>query len=138
MTDQPTPPPSQQPGYGAAPSYGSGPAAGGTPSAPVKAPPGTDFPGKTLGIVGLILAILIPLVGLILSIVARVQSKKAGYKNTLATAGIIVGAVLIALYIILWIVIAIAAASAIGGAVEMCQQLGPGTWEINGVTYTCS
>ena len=30
------------------------------------------------------------------------------------------------------------AASAIGGAVEMCQQLGPGTWEINGVTYTCS
>jgi hypothetical protein len=134
MTDQPTPPPSQQPGYGAAPSYGSSPAAGGTPSAPVKAPPGTDFPGKTLGIVGLILAILIPLVGLILSIVARVQSKKAGYKNSLATAGIIVGAVLIAIYIIIWIIAAIA----IAGVVAQCGDLGPGVHYVNGVTITCS
>ncbi|WP_378148233.1 DUF4190 domain-containing protein [Cnuibacter sp. UC19_7] len=134
MTDQPTPPPSQQPNYGAAPSYGSSTAAGGTPSAPVKAPPGTDFPGKTLGIVGLILAIVIPLVGLILSIVARVQSKKAGYKNTLATAGIIVGAVIMAIYIIIWIVAAIA----IAGVVAQCGDLGPGVHYVNGVTITCS
>lgn len=56
-----------------------------------------DFPGKTLGIVGLVLAIVAPLVGLIISIVANNQSKAAGYPNQLAKIGIIVGAILTAL-----------------------------------------
>jgi hypothetical protein len=42
-------------------------------------------PGKTLGIVGLVLAFVMPLLGLILSIVAKVQSRGAGAKNTPAT-----------------------------------------------------
>lgn len=50
-----------------------------------------DFPGKTLGIVGLVLAIFMSVVGLIISIVARNQSKAAGFPNTPAKAGIIVG-----------------------------------------------
>ena len=127
MTNQPTPPPP--------PSYGSSAApAGGNPNAPVKAPPGTDFPGKTLGIVGLIAAIVIPLVGLILSIVAKVQSKRAGFKNTPALADIIIGIVLIAIYIIVWIIIGVALA----GVVGQCADLGPGTHYVDGVTYTCS
>jgi hypothetical protein len=69
-----------------------------------QAAPGTDYPGKTLGIVGVILAILVPLVGLILSIVARNQSNKAGFKNTPATAGIIIGAIFVVLGVIFSIV----------------------------------
>ncbi|MEN0083185.1 MAG: DUF4190 domain-containing protein [Leifsonia sp.] len=72
-----------------------------------------DYPGKTLGIVGLILAIVVPLVGLIISIVAANQSKKAGYKNTLAKAGIIVGAILVALGVIVSIFYGIAVGAAL-------------------------
>ena len=72
-------------------------------SAPVPAPAGTDFPGKTLGIVGLIVAIFFNLIGLIISIIAFNQSKAAGFKNTPAKAGIIVGAVLLVLGVIFYI-----------------------------------
>ncbi|MBK4348939.1 hypothetical protein [Lacisediminihabitans changchengi] len=83
-----------------------------TPStSPIAAPAGTDFPGKTLGIVGLVLAIFFNLIGLIISAVALSQSKKAGYKNTPAVAGIVIGAVLIVLGIILSIVLGVAAAN---------------------------
>lgn len=66
---------------------------------------GVDYPGKTLGIVGLILAIFFNVIGLIVSIIAFNQSKKAGYKNTPAKAGIIVGAVLIVIGIIITAVV---------------------------------
>lgn len=46
--------------------------------------------GKTLGIVGLVLAFLFSLAGLIVSIIARNQSKAAGVPNGPATAGIII------------------------------------------------
>ncbi len=57
------------------------------------AQPGND-PGRILGIIGLITAI-IPctwFVGLILSIIGFVLSRRAGIKNNLALAGIIVAA----------------------------------------------
>ncbi|WP_286277080.1 hypothetical protein [Naasia aerilata] len=28
-------------------------------------------------------------------------------------------------------------ASAVNAAVEVCNQLGEGTWDVDGVTYTC-
>lgn len=62
--------------------------------------PGTDYPGKTLGIVGLVVAIFFNLIGLIISAIAYSQSKKAGVKNTPALIGIIVGAVLLVLGIV--------------------------------------
>lgn len=76
--------------------------------------PGTDYPGKTLGIVGLVLAIVFNLIGLIISIVALQQSKAAGFKNTPAKIGIIVGAVLFVLGIIISIISFAAAASMVG------------------------
>jgi cytochrome b561 len=79
--------------------------------APQPAPAG-DFPGKTLGIVGLVLAILVPLVGLIISVVANNQSKAAGYPNQLAKIGIIVGAILTALWLI-GVIISIVASAAL-------------------------
>ena len=78
--------------------------------APQPAPAG-DYPGKTLGIVGLVLAILVPLVGLIISFVANNQSKAAGYPNQLAKIGIIVGAILTVLGIIGTIIYVVALGS---------------------------
>lgn len=73
---------------------------------------GGDFPGKTLGIVGLICAIVFSLVGLIISIIANNQSKKAGFKNTPAFVGIIIGIVTTALTVI-YVIVAIIAAVAL-------------------------
>ncbi len=88
------------------------------PPAPQPAAAPADFPGKQLGLVGLILAILVPLVGLIISVVANNQSKAAGYPNQLAKIGIIVGAILTvlgAIGIILSIVLPLALVGASGG-----------------------
>jgi predicted cation transporter len=78
--------------------------------------PGTDYPGKTLGIVGLVLAIVFNLVGLIISIIANQQSKAAGYKNTPAKIGIIVGAILLVLGIIISIISVVASAALVGNS----------------------
>ena len=79
---------------------------------PTPAPTEADFPGKTLGIVGLVAAILAPLVGIIVSAVALNQSKKAGYENKLAKIGLIVGIVLTVLYVVLYFVVFAAAFTA--------------------------
>ena len=92
------------------------------------------YPGKTLGIVGLVLAILAPIVGLILSIIARSQSKSAGFKNTPATAGIIVGIILTVLYIII-IIASVALASA--GLAALCDGQAAGVYETGSGTITC-
>jgi hypothetical protein len=90
---------------------------GASAAGPVSPPPGTDYPGKTLGIVGLILAFVFQLAGLICSIIALSQSRRAGYKNGIALAGIIVSAAFILIGIIIAIiVIAVIAAACSGGA----------------------
>ena len=133
-----TPPPGEYPGqppqapqapqppkdqYGSAPAY-----SGGSPSS------GDATAGKTLGIVGLILAFLAPPIGLILSIVALVQSKNAGVKNTLAKVGLILSIV----FIVLGIIITIAAV-AIGASAfnEACESLGSGVHTDGTTTITC-
>ena len=59
-------------------------------------------PGNTLGLVGLILAIIpcTSTIGLVLSIVAFIISRRAGFQNSKALAGIIIGIVWVALSII--------------------------------------
>ena len=123
-----TPPP---PAYGAtppAPSYGAAPPAqyGG---GPVQGP----IPGKTMGIVALILSFFVQLVALILGIIALVQSKKAGYKNTPAVWAIIISSVLMVVGIIIAVTI-ISGAIAAGAA--LCAEYGTGTHVINGVEVT--
>lgn len=131
--------PPQAPQYGApqAPQYGapqapqySAPQAG----TPGYAAPAQD-PGKTMGIVGLVLSFLgcLSIVGLILSIVAFNKSKKAGYKNGVALAGIIVGAIMLVISIVVGIIIGVTTSA----IVEKCAELGPGTHYENGIEYTC-
>lgn len=55
-----------------------------------------EDPGRTLGIVGLVLAILFPIAGLVVSLIARSRSRAAGFTNGLAKAGVIVSIVIIA------------------------------------------
>lgn len=75
--------------------------------------PGVDYPGKTLGVVGLVVAIFFNVIGLIISAIAFNQSKKAGYKNTPALVGIIIGAVLLALGVIIWIIVIVGGIAAV-------------------------
>ena len=65
-------------------------------------PPARDDPGKTLGLVGMILAIIpcTAVIGLILSIVAFVMSRRIGIQNQKAMIGIIIGAIWLVLSII--------------------------------------
>jgi hypothetical protein len=67
-------------------------------------PPAAD-PGNTIGIVGLILAIIpcTSTIGLILSIVAFIISRRAGFQNNKALAGLIIGAAWLVLGFILQI-----------------------------------
>ena len=105
------------------------------PAAPAPAAPApASAPGKTLGIVGLVFAFVFALLGLILSIAAKVQSNRAGVKNTPATAGIVVSIIVLVGYVI----IGIALAGVLGGVVAECANLGPGVHVVGGVTYTCS
>ena len=106
------------------------------------AAPGQPVPGKTLGIVAFVLSFFLQLLGLILGIVALVQSRKAGHKNGFALAAIIISAVLGVLALIIGglIVAGIVAAAQFGvGAIQECQQLGDsGTVEFQGQEVSCS
>lgn len=108
-------------------------------AAPAPASTPATFPGKTLGIVGLILAIFFNLIGLIVSIIAFNQSKSAGFKNTPAKAGIIVGAALLVLGIIIAVVGGIASAALVGNAIDQaCSGQAAGVYELtDGSTITC-
>lgn len=107
------------------------------PGARVDAPPGVDFPGKTLGIVGLVLSFVSAIIGLIISVVANNQSKAAGYTNTPAKIGIIVGIVMTVIGVIVGIVAIIIAATVAMNVAAQCAELGPGVHVLDGVTYTC-
>jgi len=88
-----------------------------------------------MGIVGLVLSFLgcLSIGGLIVSIIAYNKSKKAGYKNGIALAGIIVGAIMLVISIVVAIIIGVTTSAVL----EKCAELGPGTHFEDGVTYTC-
>ncbi|MFT4165491.1 MAG: hypothetical protein QM650_09645 [Microlunatus sp.] len=89
---------------------------GGNPYGAPAGPPPVD-PGRTMGIVGLVLAVFCSLVGVIVSIIAFNKSKAAGFKNNIALAGIIVGAVFIVINIIYSVAV-------LPGVLEEMQQMG--------------
>ncbi len=122
--------------YGQQAQYGTGP--GNYPGQQGYQGQATATPGRTLGIVGFILAILIAPVGLVISIIAFVQSRKAKTGNGFALAGIIIGAVFTVLGAILIAVIASFAADLAGQIIEACQGLPSGSpVTVQGQTTTC-
>jgi hypothetical protein len=65
------------------------------------APVGVDYPGKSLGIVGLVLSFFFTVVGSVVSFIAWRQSRAAGYRNVPALAGITVGVVVLSFWVVL-------------------------------------
>ncbi len=97
------------------------------PNVPAPAASGAapaTYPGKTLGIVGLILSFVAAIVGLIVSAIALNQSKKAGFKNTPAKVGLILGIVFSVLWIIFWIFWGVA----FFAIVSNCPEVAPGQY----------
>jgi hypothetical protein len=136
VADAPPAAPAAEQPYAAQP-YSAQPYAA-APPAPYGPPAGTTVPGKTLGIVALVVVFFFSLVGLILGYVAKSQSKKAGVPNTPATVAIILGWVFLVLSIIATIIIIVVIAAGAGAYAEFCQELGSGVWELeNGTTITC-
>jgi len=103
------------------------------PPPPAAAPSSTSVPGRTLGIIALIVAFPANVIGIILGIIALVQSRRAGAKNGFAVAAIIVGAVLAVIGIILTIVFITSAAALL----STCTELGTGVWQVGDQTVTC-
>jgi len=107
------------------------------------APP--PVPGKTMGIVALILPFVgFCLVGLILGIVAMVQSRKAGFKNIPALIAVIVSAVFIILetVAVIFFIAAIANGSnAVNTQIQIISQCESATsngyYTLNGQNYQC-
>lgn len=92
-----------------------------------------EDPGKTLGIVGLVLAFVFALAGLIVSLMARSKSKAAGFKNSFATAGIVISSIALVAGLLV---------GSIGGfalykVAKQCQDLGPGVHQVGSATVTC-
>ncbi len=100
--------------------------------------PVAENPGKTLGIVGLVLAFVANIVGLIVSIIALRKSKKAGFKNGFALAGIIISIVSIIVGTIVVISIFALGAAGLGAISEACAGFASGEVITDGVTtVTC-
>jgi len=112
--------------------YPSAPAYNGAPS------PTGAVPGRTLGIVAFVVAIFFNVIGLILGIVALVQSRRAGAKNGWAVAAIIVGAILFVLTIVIIVVVVSLVAGTAGDLIQFCTNNPDGIYELNGQTITCS
>jgi hypothetical protein len=89
------------------------------PAAPAGPPaPSGDYPGKTLGIIGLVLVFVTGgLIGLIVSAIALNQSKKAGFANTPAKVGVILGIIFLVLTVIFVIIYVAIIATAISSGV---------------------
>ncbi|MFT4306078.1 MAG: hypothetical protein QM604_04215 [Microbacterium sp.] len=88
-----------------------------TTSVPV-APPALPLPGRALGVAGFVLSLLAAFapVGLVLSLVAFVQGRRARRTNGLALGGVILGAV----GTVVLIVVAVASVVTLAGQTELC------------------
>ena len=130
MTQNPDNPYGQQPGpYGQQPSpYSQQPGPFGAPAVDL---------GKTMSIIAIILPFVgFSLVGLILGIIAKSKSKKAGYKNTLALVAIIVSIVFIVASVIIGIFVGLYFVE-VATQIQACTE-GADTVTISGQIVDCS
>lgn len=126
--------PTQAPNAGATPPPVTPPQPPATPQSPQPVGPPNSDPGKTLGIVGLVLAFVIPIAGLIVSILAKIKSRRAGYSNGLALAGIIISAISLVIGLAFFVIAMMGANS----AMKYCQENGQTVQNPDGSTsYNC-
>lgn len=70
------------------------------PQAPAGYAAPIEDPGKTLGIVGFVLAFVFAIAGIVVSTIARKKSKEAGFDNQLAKWGLILSIIFTVLGVI--------------------------------------
>jgi len=86
----------------------------GAPQAPQSAPAPQYYgapvedPGKTLGIVGFVMAFVASVVGIVLCAIAKKKSREAGFDNQLAKWGFILSIIFTAIGAIYFVVVIIA------------------------------
>lgn len=100
------------------------------------APDASRDPYRVFGIVGFVLSLfaILNMAGLIISIIAWVRSRRAGFKNRFAVAGTVIGSI----GVLVTVVIAGVAGSALVDAAQTCARLGTGVHVIGSSTYTCT
>lgn len=108
-----------------------------TPGQPSTPQATGEDPGKTMAIIALVLAFLMPLIGLILAIVAKKKSKKSGHSNGFAIAAIAFGAINLIISTAFFAAIFFATFSGVQQAAR-CQEYGVGTHSVDGKTLTCT
>ena len=112
------------------------PAPGSPSSTPSSEPKYRNPMGLLLGVLGLVLAITFPPMGLVLGAIAKGISKRAGDHNPFATAAVVIGIILtivavVAFGILMWFTIASATAG-----IEFCVN-GEGDGTFLGTPITC-
>ncbi len=100
------------------------------------APSSLSFPGRVLGIVGFILSTFFPanIAGLVLCAISLARSRRAGAKNGLALAGLIV-----AIVGIVFSAVVLAFLIPVGvDLFQTCARLGNGVHHVGTAVYTCT
>jgi Na+/proline symporter len=111
---------------------------GGVPQAPGTGPTGgaVERPSRGFEIAGFVLSFfgILAIAGLVMSTISFRRLGRAGQPRGLSLAGIIISIVVL----LLTIGGIVAVVTGVSAVVEACQELGPGTHVVDGVTYTCS
>ena len=96
---------------------------------------------KGATITAFVLSIIMPMVGLVLSVAAFVWAKRSGERGTLALAGIVVGAVLlITMVIVGFVLFGQVLAAARDGAIDLealCVHRDRWGWLLDSLRYAC-
>ncbi len=86
------------------------------------APNSAEDPGKVMAIVGIVLAFVFALAGLIVSIIANKKSKAAGFHNSLASVGIILNVVFLVLQLLVGTIFVVAIIASVQQNAAQQQQ----------------
>ncbi|MBN9240153.1 MAG: hypothetical protein BGO97_10605 [Micrococcales bacterium 70-64] len=89
--------------------------------------------GRRIAIVGLLLALVVPPAGAVLSSAVLIRARRTGRNDPAALAGIIIGTIGTLVFVAAtWYVLQV-----LGGQVGACAELGPGTHQQGLFTYQC-
>lgn len=97
-----------------------------------------DGAGRIMGLMALIFAFAFPIAGAILGGIGMSQARKVGAKNPMAVAGLWIGIALTIVIVAVVVVIIVVSVTTFTSVFEMCNELGPGVHQDNGVTYECN
>lgn len=106
-----------------------------TPVEPAdRTPDPTNF---VLSVMALIFAFAFPLAGAIMGGIAMGQSRRAGHTNAIAKVAFVTGLALSILVVVATVALVVFGIGIFGELFRVCGDLGEGTHDYNGVTYTC-